>query len=676
MAFLIKDQEPTKGFNLFLAYAILVEAGILVYLFTIPPDPKNQVIFGFSLARLAVAVGMLGLLAVTTACLFLARRQHPWYLKIRTWLSHPIAGYTSALLALAYSYFSSQSFELLLPNRYIFARLQPIFLLILLLAVGILLYQLVGLRRRPWRRAYEFMQSWASRPIDSLAARVSTRNLMLLALLVAAPLIFYLPFRYAFPTGYAGLYSLMSDEIAHNGFALPVSVPFYGPGGIPFAYPPAGFYLMGLVVNVIGVPVFTYLRFAPPLFTLLSLVPLFIIAVEITNSRLAAFISALVVAGSQRIIMIQATAAGSVRGLANLFVLIGMAFFLVAYRKTSWKLAALAGLFVGLTALTHLGYAVFAALFACAFLLTRLFTKKTWGLLSVMGGVTAVVVLPWALVVAQRYGWPIFINAFQSHGNDEFLRSFTSIPRLMEWLGALLGPLLHTPLLWGLVLLGLIIALNEMKGLPIVWFISLIALTSESDRYLIIIGAMMAGFAVARIYHTFWPAKVDSQIPSIHTVRSLAFVFFVTFALVAEGWNSIENNIQPAVYPETLSMARFVQANTPADGRYLALVGQQEAEWLPYLLKRTPSISTWGAEWLGTYYQQLNALGLVDGCRQVPSLACIRSIIARLDAQPDYLITLVDEPGFKTILAGNTAWKELYHNNRYYVWALVSPSAN
>lgn len=83
------------------------------------------------------------------------------------------------------------------------------------------------------------------------------------------------PIRYAFPVGYAGLFSLMVETILDHGFALPWSVPYYGPGGIPFAYPPVGLYLAALAVGPLKIPLFTYLRFAPAILGLLALAAAF-----------------------------------------------------------------------------------------------------------------------------------------------------------------------------------------------------------------------------------------------------------------------------------------------------------------------------------------------------------------------------------------------------------------
>src|SRR5437588_10136227 len=72
--------------------------------------------------------------------------------------------------------------------------------------------------------------------------------------------------RWSLPGGYAGLYVLMSESIVHSHFLPPLRIGLYGPGGIPFAYPPLALYLMAFCIGILHVPVFDYLRFAPDVF--------------------------------------------------------------------------------------------------------------------------------------------------------------------------------------------------------------------------------------------------------------------------------------------------------------------------------------------------------------------------------------------------------------------------
>ena len=110
------------------------------------------------------------------------------------------------------------------------------------------------------------------------------------ALACGAPVTFWNAFRYSPPMGYAGMFSLMAELIVNAGFGLPMEVPYYGPGGVPFAYPPLGLYLLAVFIQVTG-KTLIILRFIPPLLSLLALIPLFFLAIEISGSRLVGFVA-------------------------------------------------------------------------------------------------------------------------------------------------------------------------------------------------------------------------------------------------------------------------------------------------------------------------------------------------------------------------------------------------
>ncbi len=67
---------------------------------------------------------------------------------------------------------------------------------------------------------------------------------------ISSVFLFYNAFRFSLPIAYAGMYTLMAEQIADGGFSLPMQVPYYGPGGIPFAYPPLALYVMAVFLKL------------------------------------------------------------------------------------------------------------------------------------------------------------------------------------------------------------------------------------------------------------------------------------------------------------------------------------------------------------------------------------------------------------------------------------------
>ena len=97
--------------------------------------------------------------------------------------------------------------------------------------------------------------------------------------------------------GYAGLFTQMAQQIASANFRLPLQSPYYGPGSIPFAYPPLGLYLLAVLIKLTG-KYFIFLRLVPPFLSLISLIPLFYLTRELTKSAAAAAFTAVIAATS------------------------------------------------------------------------------------------------------------------------------------------------------------------------------------------------------------------------------------------------------------------------------------------------------------------------------------------------------------------------------------------
>lgn len=150
---------------------------------------------------------------------------------------------------------------------------------------------------------------------------VAARNRVAEGLCVGLVVTICLPFwcvpllRNSLPIGFAGLYAEMAKQIAASNFGLPASVPYYGGGEIPFAYPPLAMYVMAAAVYVLHVPLFVYLRLAPLAFVGVVTMATYLLARELMQSRTKAIIAAVLVGVSPDILYFELTAGGAVRAL-------------------------------------------------------------------------------------------------------------------------------------------------------------------------------------------------------------------------------------------------------------------------------------------------------------------------------------------------------------------------
>ena len=481
-------------------------------------------------------------------------------------------------------------------------------------------------------------------------------------IVVSATLLFYNAFRFELPLGFSGMYTLMAEQISDNGYALPESTPYYGPGGIPFAYPPLGFYVMAVIVDLFDVSIFTYLRFMPPLFSLLALVPFFLLVERMTFSFWAAVFSTALLLFSPTLFQNHTWSAGMVRGLAFFLMLCGFYCFYRALEEgENRSFAILTGIFLGLTGLTHLFYGMFFALWVICFGLIE-FNINAWKKTLLTLLTSALVGAPWAFVMITRYGFQVFTNAFSSHDNYAFQDTF-----LQGKMGALLSfaavKITEAPLpVLGFVFsaAALIYLFAQRKfGIPVILFVMVFLLSPESERFLVLVIILLTGigFSVGM-----------EKLKSLWLRIALVVCVVLSFAqMAAYGLEEVLGSVL-FLNKNAIDVADFVEANVPEDARYLFVAGQSEAEWFPYFLRREPFVSKWGSEWLGTYDQQRILQGKVSYCKDGQSYQCLKDLELNV-AAGDILITKKNQKTLAYELETSGACQRLAVIGIYVLWS-------
>ncbi|MFC6756255.1 hypothetical protein ACFQER_05540 [Halomicroarcula sp. GCM10025894] len=125
-----------------------------------------------------------------------------------------------------------------------------------------------------------------------------------------------------YPAYGAGLYVETADAIRANGYALPATVPHYGPEGVPFAYPPLMFYVLAVLRDA-GAGAFGTSLYLPPLFTVAALVPTYLLGRDVVGDRRAGTAAALLLVLNPQVLEWHISAGGLVRAPAFVFALWG-----------------------------------------------------------------------------------------------------------------------------------------------------------------------------------------------------------------------------------------------------------------------------------------------------------------------------------------------------------------
>ncbi len=488
---------------------------------------------------------------------------------------------------------------------------------------------------------------------------------LLFALILSVPLYFENAVQYSVPMGYAGLFTQMADQIAGSNFHLPLQSPYYGPGGIPFAYPPLGLYLLAIFIKLTG-KYFIFLRLLPPLLSLLSLIPLFFLMQEMSGSSAAAAFTVILAATSMDLYVAHAWASGIVRAPAFLFALLAIYCFTRNRSSPARKYVVGTGIFLGLTILTHLEYALFSFVWVAYWtLLDRSMLRRIKESL-IACAVGLGIGLLWAIPTAIRFGPGVLLNAFNSHGNGEFLSVLLN-PRGAIPLFLTNSAPLTDDILVGAVLLLCVLLLLFKKQFALPFFLVIIILAfPDNARFVFLAGSLVFGLGLAYASEELSGILPYSFKPST-TLITLIVGSLILVPVWITGFNRIAG-LQPDLYSSTLDLEQKVKADVPEPATYLALVKQDEAEWLPFLMQRQPLVAQWGSEWLGTYNQQTAWMSQLHDCQSQQDWSCIQSVIAQIGNRPDSLITYVKDKKLNDQIAASNQWKLIYGNERYEVW--------
>lgn len=496
-------------------------------------------------------------------------------------------------------------------------------------------------------------------------------------LLSMAGMYLYNSWRFTYPAGYAGLYSLMAEMLVRTPFPLPNEIPFYGPGGIPFAYPPVALYIAAFFVRSFYIPMLTYMKWAPAFFCILVMVTVYLIGYQLTRDRLKALVAVVIVFSAEPIYAFHATASGSVRSVALLWTVLSAYFTLRAYDVDRRELmhASIAGTFLALTAMTHLSYAVFLVpgIVLIAFLLpTRRPLLLRLRTMAVIGVVGLVLAAPWWGTVIARYGLVVFLNAGSTHGTGGLVAAVGANPlglvrTMLRWY-VNLGRMWWPPILSGVSIVSVAYGLMRGRWLLPAWIMVTVASLGQTDRFEILLCGLLAGELLVDLSRfaskiTRWPKLLGRE-----TVGGLVFLALAVGPIGMLGfrgiqWTEVELN------NDLVEVGYWIDKHTQAESQYLYLGRTHDAEeWLPFLTHRTPGISPWGAEWTGYYDEQLARMEELRTCISAQDVSCVNQFIESLGEDIAMLIVPIDSTQLRDDLVDNTDLFPIYENSGFIVY--------
>jgi len=407
------------------------------------------------------------------------------------------------------------------------------------------------------------------------------------------------------PYNLGGLFYQMSLEIIRNRFALPFDIPYYFPGGLPFAYPPLPFYIQAVIIQWFSPPDFITVNLLPPVFSVLSLAAFYLLAKKVFSDRWLVLTAVFTFAVIPLAVSEQIEAMGLAESLGTLAIILYLHALLWAQDRPRWYAGLYPGAMLGLCALSSPGSLYAGLLISVLFVgiaLFRLIRSRETSLLRLVliVGITGLAVsAPYWLTVISNHGIGIFLKAFsgqQSALFDTLIQSFAGLR------------LLWSSPFWNVLFLVCLAAVLLEKRILLAVF-SLVLLFVVREEWVMCIPASLViaqglGFINRRL----------GKLPRINTnllrvaVMWLLILFFVYISAF-----SLLFTINEDTYDITRTQVEDLIAIQkedliPAHELVFVIGNFGLIEWTPALIQRSVINNPYGLEWVPAHYEVIQKL--------------------------------------------------------------------
>jgi hypothetical protein len=419
----------------------------------------------------------------------------------------------------------------------------------------------------------------------------------------------------SFPLNDGGLFYLMGRELQTNGYALPAYTS-YNHAGIPFAYPPLGFYLLAGLSSLLGADMLDVLRVLPAVLSILTVPAFLLLARSLLRSNLMAATATLVFVLLPRTHVWFVMGGGLTRSLGFLLVLLMLWSAHEMYlRRQPWLVLATA-LLGALAVASHLENAWFGVYSAGLLFLRSGRHRAGVRDSAIVCAAVLALTAPWWLSVAREHGLATFRYVMQASGHEwNTFALFTHFDFTDEPFLAVLGVL-------GFV--GLFLALVEGRPFLPVWLaaiflvnprnpatpatVPLAMLAALTVHHLLVPGALAAASGAGRLRKLIERRLRIGDPARAAVLQGRLAVGIVLLPLfgyaVFSARSAVANTDQLLpLAPSARAAMRWVAASTDPASRFVVVAGRwfgvdPASEWFPVLTGRVSVATVQGYEWL------------------------------------------------------------------------------
>ncbi len=438
-----------------------------------------------------------------------------------------------------------------------------------------------------------------------------------------------------------GMFAIMVDDLKVSRYFLPAFTT-YNHLNIPYAYPPLGFYLGRIAADLFGLSAVQVVRWLPAFFASLSIPAFYWLALRILKNKYYAATATLFFALTPRAFWWFVMGGGLTRSPGQFFMLLTLATILRLYEENRRGDIFLAGVFGGLTVLSHPEAAIYT--FASAIFFWLVLSRKRVSFLNsiAVGVIVFLITAPWWITVISYHGIGPLINGAQTGQKalavfhllffvftEEPYATVIAVLGLIG-IGARLVRRDYLLPLW--MALPFLVVGRSATG-PAVIPLAMLAAVGLVD---VVLAAMQAWAGKARIATEGSGQNETDTSEHLSSVERNVFIYLLLY-LVFSAYQFGFSLSSVTLYPPDQEAMSWVNENTPKDARFLVLTGTTSVscdsvlEWFPALTGRQSLYTIQGREWLEgrNFNTYITSTYPVQNCVTSGDVSCLDAAVDR-----------------------------------------------
>jgi len=452
------------------------------------------------------------------------------------------------------------------------------------------------------------------------------------------------------PVNDGGLFYAMIQDVRSSHYVLPFFTN-YNQAGIPFAYPPLGFYVYALIADITRIPLLDLVRILPAFISALAIPAFYLLAKDMLESESSSLIAVAAFTFMPRSFDWIIMGGGVTRALGFLFTLLALrqTYKLFTSKKPGGLMPAV--IFSSLVAYTHPEATVHTVLASIFFYLWKDRSRKgAIQAVLVAAGVLALT-SPWWATVIHRNGLSTLIAPMTAVGQDNinlavrllnfFIFQFTDEP-LLDLFGTL-------------ALIGVFIMLARKQYFIPAWLFTMYMIEPRSaPLYMMAPLAMALGYGFEKIFLPGLNMSANSQETEGGLQESqllggwvvkLFLGFLFAYGVMSSFYVASQSLTKLTLTVQDKNAFQWVSTSTPTDSRFLIITQNNplldpESEWFPALTGRKNIGTVYGYEWLndGLFGRRMDYARALQKCASL-DVACLDAWQA--DSGENYSYVLV-----------------------------------